>query len=222
MSELPPVPPTGGKPVRPSLSHFCRTFNMPIADHEVNRLTRSLRTEADMRILCMFGKVATASPRCPNAVRIGRFTYSGDRLRSLYLEQALCGIGAVAPGCERAAPGYDNASPTQACSRSRRMCDIFRPFIRDAILLAIHHGLRAQPELNALAPVLAQVAADPFLHLVDDPNRLIPLLANELASEGALRTTTVHALRMIFYKLDSSMEPHVSGTLMGLWNAARV
>ena len=215
MSELPPVPPTGGKPVRPSLSHFCRTFAMPITDHEVNRLSRSLRTEADMRILCMFGKVATPSPRCPNAVRMGRFTYSGDRLRSIYLEQALCGTGT-------AAPAGSEMAQTQASSRSQRMCDIFRPFIRDAILLSIHHGLRAQPELNALAPVLAQVAADPFLHLVDDPHRLIPTLANELAREGALRTTTVPTLRMAFYKLEPSMESHVSGTLMGLWDAARV
>jgi hypothetical protein len=146
---------------------------------------------------------------------MGRITYSGDRLRSIYLEQALCGTGTAAQaGCE--------ATSTQASSRSQRMCDIFRPFIRDAILLSIHHGLRAQPELNALAPVLAQVAADPFLHLVDDPNRLIPTLANELAREGALRTTTVPTLRMAFYKLDPSMEPHVSGTLMGLWDAAKV
>jgi hypothetical protein len=58
--------------------------------------------------------------------------------------------------------------------------------------------------------------------LVDDPNRLIPTLANELAREGVLRTTTVPTLRMAFYKLEPSMEPHVSGTLMGLWDAAKV
>lgn len=178
MSELPPVPPTGGKPVRPSLSHFCRTFAMPISDQEVHRLTRSLRTEADLRILCMFGKVAVASPRCPSAIRMGRVTYNADRLRSIYLERALC----------RAAPaGTGEVAPNQAVSRSQRMCEVFGPFIRDAILIGIHHGLRAQPELNALAPALAQVAAEPFLHLVDDPHKLLPLVANDLASEGALR-----------------------------------
>ena len=121
MSELPPVPPTGGKPVRPSLSHFCRTFAMPITDHEVNRLSRSLRTEADMRILCMFGKVATPSPRCPNAVRMGRITYSGDRLRSIYLEQALCGTGTAAPaGTARVSltPGASPSGSPPAASES--------------------------------------------------------------------------------------------------------
>ena len=215
MSELPPVPPTGGKPVRPSLSHFCRTFAMPIADHEVNRLTRCLRTEADMRILCMFGKVPTVSPRCPNAIRMGRATYSGDRLRSIYLEQALCGTG-------HATPEGDSSASTQQPDRSQRMCDVFVPFIRDAIMMGVHHGMRAQPELIALAPALAQVATEPFLHLADEPHKLIPMLADGLVREGTLHTTTVHALRLVFYKLEPSMEPHVGEKLMGLWSAARV
>ncbi len=213
MSELPPVPPTGGKPVRPSLSHFCRTFAMPITDHEVNRLSRSLRSESDMRILCMFGKVPTASPRCPNAIRMGRISYSGDRLRSIYLEQALCGTSAAAVGSDVAL--------TQAGSRSQRMCEVFTPFVRDAILLGIHHGIRAQPELNALAPALAQVAVEPFLHLTNDPHTLIPMLANELVRDGALHTVTIHALRMVFYKPDPSVETGVTGALMERWHAAR-
>jgi|GEM_PF-2534321 len=83
--------PSGKQPIRPSLSHFSRHYkDFPILQNEIQLFDRCITSELDLRILCMFGKIAPApNSRCRRPIKIGKRVYNADRLRSQYLERAI-------------------------------------------------------------------------------------------------------------------------------------